>query len=70
MTDLAARIDDLETRVAFQERTIEELNAMITAQWEKIDRLSRRYDRLKDEFDEIAASRPNPSASEPPPPHY
>jgi len=70
MTDLAARIDDLEARAAFQERTIEELHAMITAQWEKIDRLSRRYDRLKAEFDEIAEARPNQPAAEPPPPHY
>jgi len=70
MTDLAARIDDLEMRAAFQERTIEELHAMITAQWEKIDRLTRRYDRLKAEFDEIAVARPGQPAAEPPPPHY
>lgn len=68
--DLVARIDDLETRAAFQERTIEELHTMIAAQWEKIDRLARRYDKLKAEFDEIVEARPSLPSAEPPPPHY
>ena len=36
------RLDALESRVAFQDHTIEELNATITAQWKQIDALTRK----------------------------
>jgi SlyX protein len=70
MDPLVARIEDLEARAAFQERTIEELNDMITAQWKVIDRLAVKYDRLKAELEETANQRSGPQAAEPPPPHY
>lgn len=68
--DLAARIEDLESRAAFQERTIEELNEMIAAQWKVIDRLGRQVDRLKAELDESLGERAGLPPAEPPPPHY
>lgn len=68
--DLAARIDDLETRAAFQERTIEELNDTVAAQWKEIDRLSRQLARFESRLQEAIDARPLPALPEPPPPHY
>jgi SlyX protein len=39
---LSERIDALESRVMFQDETIETLNQTITAQWQQIDALTRR----------------------------
>jgi SlyX protein len=39
---LSDRIDVLETRLTFQDETIETLNKTITAQWQKIDALTRQ----------------------------
>ena len=71
MTDLkqlSARIDELEARLAFQDDTIETLNATVTAQWLKIDALSRQLAALNDRLRETEASMPKPASE--PPPHY
>ena len=39
---LSERIDTLETRLTFQDETIETLNKTMTAQWQKIDALMRQ----------------------------
>ena len=66
--DLAARLDALETRIAFQDQTIEELNATITAQWRQIDRLTRTLEQVEDQV-RSGVHIADPS-TEPPPPHY
>ncbi len=43
------RIDILETRLAHQEKTIADLNEVVTAQWKKIERLERQLQRLDEE---------------------
>ena len=71
MTDLkqlGARIDELEARLTFQDDTIETLNATVTAQWLKIDALSRQVAALNDRLRETEASMPKPASE--PPPHY
>ncbi len=40
---LAARIVELETRLAFQEHTIEELNKVITGQQRQLDELQADF---------------------------
>jgi SlyX protein len=65
--DHSARLDALEAHVAHQERTIVELNEVITLQWRRIDALERRVAQLREEFQNIAPPR---DAPEPPPPHY
>jgi len=65
---LGARIEALEVRVAYQEQTIEALNATITDQWKRIDELSRQVARLADRLQE-AEAREQPAPSEKPP-HY
>jgi SlyX protein len=62
------RIDALETRLTFQDETIETLNKTITAQWLKIDALTRQLAHLNERLREAEAHAPG--ANEPPPPHY
>lgn len=70
MDDALARIEALETKVAHQERTIEELNGAVTGQWKQIDLLTKQVDRLSDRIMRMEDSAPSSGADEPPPPHY
>jgi SlyX protein len=68
MTDFADRIEALETRIAFQDHTIEELNATITAQWRQIDLLTRKLAMLEEQVRSgVHIADPDGEA---PPPHY
>jgi SlyX protein len=65
---LGDRIDALETRLTFQDETIETLNQTITAQWLKIDALTRQVATLSERLAQAEAQAPG--ASNEPPPHY
>jgi SlyX protein len=65
---LAERIDLLETRLTFQDETIETLNTTITQQWVKIDALTRQLANMSERLQ--AAEAQAPGASNEPPPHY
>ena len=65
---LGERIDLLETRLTFQDETIETLNKTITAQWLKIDALTRQLANLSERLQE--AETHVPGAANEPPPHY
>ena len=65
---LSERIDTLETRLTFQDETIETLNKTITAQWLKIDALTRQVASLGERLREAEAHAPG--AANEPPPHY
>lgn len=67
---LVARIDALETQVAHQDRTIEDLNATITGQWKQIETLTRQVKRLDEQLQDVRASAGSPGEQDPPPPHY
>ena len=58
----------LETRLAFQDETIETLNQTITAQWQQIDALTRQIANLSERLQE--AETHSPGAADEPPPHY
>ena len=71
MTDLKTlgeRIDVLETRLTFQDETIETLNQTITAQWKQIDALTRQVAALSDRLQEAETQAPAPANERPP--HY
>jgi SlyX protein len=68
MTDLAERLEALETRIAYQDQTIEELNSTITAQWRQIDLLTRKLDQMEQQV-RSGVHIADPS-TELPPPHY
>jgi SlyX protein len=65
---LSDRIDVLETRLTFQDETIETLNRTITAQWQQIDALARQVVALSERLKEAEANAP--TATNEPPPHY
>jgi SlyX protein len=65
---LSDRVDALETRLTFQDETIEALNQTITAQWLKIDALTRQIAALSERLEQAEAQAPG--ASNEPPPHY
>ncbi|WP_297107732.1 SlyX family protein [uncultured Devosia sp.] len=62
------RIDALETRIAYQDQTIEELNAALTAQWKTIDLLTKKLATLEEQV--RSGSFIADPATEKPPPHY
>lgn len=65
---LSDRIDVLETRLTFQDVTIETLNKTLTAQWQQIDALTRQVGALNERLQD--AERHAPGATDEPPPHY
>ena len=65
---LSERVDALEARIAYQDDTIETLNATITAQWKQIDTLMRQVAALNDRLQEAEAHAPGPANERPP--HY
>jgi len=65
---ISDRIDALESKLMFQDETIETLNKAITAQWKQIDALTRQVAGLSDRLQEAEADRPAPGNERPP--HY
>ena len=68
LTTLSERINALETRLTYQDETIETLNATITAQWQQIDRLTRQVATLGERLQEAESN--SGGISNEPPPHY
>lgn len=64
-----ARIDALETRLTYQDETIEALNQTVTAQWKQIDALTRQLTNLADRVQQTEGTISERGAHEPPP-HY
>ena len=66
--ELSERVDALESRLAYQDQTIEQLNETITAQWKQIDALTRQLAALTERLQEAEANPPAPANERPP--HY
>ena len=56
MPSLENRIDELEMRLSHQEKTIAELNDVITAQWQKTDKLERQLQRFAEELESLESN--------------
>lgn len=67
--ELSARIEKLETTVAFQDQAIEELSAALTEHYKQIEALKRELHNLGAALRDVEA-HPALAAKEPPPPHY
>ena len=68
--DLGVRVVELETRLAFQEHTLQSLNDVVTRQQQQIETLVREIQALKDRLRAAAPSPVGPLEDEKPPPHY
>jgi len=64
------RLVDLETRLAFQEHTLQELSQALYEHQRLIDQLTRRLEAAEARLKSIAASPVASPAEETPPPHY
>lgn len=64
------RIVDLETRLAFDERTLEELNDLVYRQQQTIDRLVEDVARLREQLRLLAPSLVLTPDEDSPPPHW
>jgi SlyX protein len=62
------RLEILETKVAFQEDTIQQLNDALVAQQNRIDRLAAMLEVLAEQLRTV--QEPDSPMAEPPPPHY
>lgn len=68
--DILARLEQLETRIAFQDDTIEQLHQEITAQGSATARLQAQLSIMTQRLKEMQPSNIVSQADEPPPPHY
>lgn len=64
------RLAELESRVAFQDNTIQELNDVLVKQQHQLDQLASQYRELKQQLQTIAPSLLADESQETPPPHY
>ncbi len=69
---IEARLDELESRLAFQDDHIESLNEIIVRQDRELRRLELRVKTLADKLNDFAesASMPGASSGHEVPPHY
>lgn len=67
---MEARIVELETRLAFQEETIQRLSETLASQQRSIDDLTRSLEFLRQRLQALSPSPLQGDAEEPPPPHY
>lgn len=64
------RLDDLESRIAFQEDILDKLNDIVARQDLDIQRLTRTVIFLSGQLKQLAPGSGDDLADEPPPPHY
>ena len=64
------RLAELEIRVSFQDRTIQELNEVVTRQQFQIYQMAKDLEHLKSQLTVLAPSLVVPRDEETPPPHY
>lgn len=68
--ELVNRMDELETRLAFQDDTIQALNDVVSRQELELERLQRALELLARRQADLAASMPGETEDDQPPPHY
>ena len=60
------RLNEVETRLAHQEKTISELNEVILAQWRRIEALERQLSRMNEDMQSLDSG----AVPVDEPPHY
>ena len=71
-TEIESRLDELESRQAFQDELIESLNGIIARQDSELARLELRVAALGEKINDLAesAAMPGASSGHELPPHY
>jgi len=64
------RLAELEIRVAFQEKTLQDLNDVVTRQQAQLDSVVRELQALKGRIKAVMVSNVASEVEETPPPHY
>ena len=64
------KIIDLESKLAFQDETISELNEVITDQQNQLDQLREEIRLVNLRIASVAEASNTSEEKEPPPPHY
>ena len=64
------RLETLESRLAYAEYTVEQLNEEVTTQGRELDRLKHQIQLLVDKLQSVQPSQIASMAEETPPPHY
>ena len=70
LADAHAHIEELQTKVAFQEHTIEALNEALASQQHQLDELTYKLRHVIDRVKSIEPSNVAKDSEETPPPHY
>lgn len=70
MEQLLARIDDLETKVSFQELTLEDLNQEVIKLNDLVSRQQHQIMLMVNKMQAMEPSNMATQAEETPPPHY
>jgi SlyX protein len=69
--DTAGRVDEMESRLAFQDDLIESLNEVVARQDREILQLTQRLAALEAKIEDLEAAAPGAGNSgHEPPPHY
>ncbi|BCS96621.1 hypothetical protein DSLASN_22530 [Desulfoluna limicola] len=64
------RLMDIETKLAFQEHTIDELNGVVIAQQKEIDQLKKAVEYLLDKMELLVDTHMERAPADDKPPHY
>ncbi len=64
------RLMDIETKLAFQEHTIEELNGVVIEQQKEIDQLKKAVEYLLDKMELLVDTNMERAPADDKPPHY
>ncbi len=70
MPDQTDRLDQLETKLAFQEDALAALNDALVGQQTRLDHLEAMLQLLVERLRDQADGQPPDAMDEPPPPHY
>jgi SlyX protein len=70
MQNIEERVIELETKVAYQEDTIQQLNDIVAVLQKKLDRAEHSLRTLATKFDDVSEGASNINPLHEKPPHY
>ncbi len=68
--ELQYQIEQLQTQVAFQEDTIEQLNRALSDQQQQMDKITFQLNHVIDRVKQLQPANIADASQETPPPHY